>query len=70
MINIIRLVEMDISGSGITYKPGDIALVLPQNLQQNIEDFFALFPNLGKSWYQICALYRLHYDIIVSKFMC
>ena len=52
---------MDISGSGITYKPGDIALVLPQNLQQNIEDFFALFPNLGKSWYQICASYRPHY---------
>ena len=66
MINIIRLVEMDISGSGIIYKPGDIALVLPQNLQQNIEDFFALFPNLGMSLYQICA----SYDIIVSNFMC
>ena len=42
-----RLLSLDISGSGIQYNPGDIALVQPENLEDNVEFFFSLFPDLG-----------------------
>eukprot|EP00088_Acartia_fossae_P058241 TRINITY_DN6808_c0_g1_i8.p1 TRINITY_DN6808_c0_g1~~TRINITY_DN6808_c0_g1_i8.p1 ORF type:complete len:607 (-),score=81.11 TRINITY_DN6808_c0_g1_i8:200-2020(-) len=45
----VRLVELDISNSGIVYSPGDIAIVQPENLQQNVDFFFSLFPNLDKN---------------------
>ena len=42
----VRLVRLDISNSGMKYKPGDVALVQPSNLAHNIEQFFTLFPGL------------------------
>jgi len=42
----VRLVRLDISNSGMKYKPGDVALVQPSNLPHNIEQFFTLFPGL------------------------
>jgi len=42
----VRLVRLDISNSGIMYKPGDIALIQPSNLEENVEEFFSLFPSL------------------------
>jgi len=42
----VRLVRLDISNSGLKYKPGDVALVQPSNLAHHIEQFFSLFPGL------------------------
>merc|ERR1719193_2106290 len=42
----VRLVRLDISNSGLKYKPGDVALVQPSNLAHHIEQFFTLFPGL------------------------
>jgi len=42
----VRLVKLDISNSGMQYKPGDVALVQPSNLSHNVEQFFSLFPDL------------------------
>ena len=41
-----RLVELDIKGSGITFMPGDVCMIRPNNLKENVEFFFQLFPNL------------------------
>ena len=42
-----RLVEFDIRGSGISFKPGDVCMIRPNNLEENIEFFFQLFPHLN-----------------------
>jgi len=42
----VRLVSLDISGSNITYHPGDVAMVQPANLDENVSFFFSLFPHL------------------------
>jgi len=44
----VRLVEIDIVGSNIQYSPGDVGILQPHNLQENIDSFFALFPNLDQ----------------------
>jgi len=42
----VRLLKLDISGSEISYSPGDVAEVLPRNLADNVETFMKLFPNV------------------------
>jgi len=42
----VRLVRLNLSGSGINYKPGDVALIQPSNLMHNVDEFFSLFPSL------------------------
>ena len=42
----VRLLRIDISGTNISYSPGDVAEVLPSNLEDNVETFFKLFPNI------------------------
>ena len=42
----VRLVRLDISNSGMGYRPGDVALIQPSNLQHHVDQFFSLFPNL------------------------
>ncbi|TRY78288.1 hypothetical protein TCAL_06899 [Tigriopus californicus] len=41
-----RLIEFDIAESGLTYDPGDVCMIQPSNLTENIELFFELFPYL------------------------
>lgn len=41
-----RLIEFDISESGLAYDPGDVCMIQPSNLTENIELFFELFPYL------------------------
>jgi len=47
-----RLVEFDVSGSsaisGSGYKPGDVCMVRPGNLRENVDTFFELFPALDR----------------------
>ena len=42
----VRLLRLDISHTDIKYTPGDVALVQPENLQENIDFFFKLFPHV------------------------
>ena len=43
-----RLVEFDISGSQISsYSPGDVCMIQPKNLEENVAQFFNLFPHLS-----------------------
>jgi len=42
----VRLLQVDISGTGLEYSPGDVAEILPTNLEDNVETFFKLFPEL------------------------
>ena len=41
----VRLLKVD-THNEIGYRPGDVAEVLPSNLQENCDTFFKLFPNL------------------------
>jgi len=38
-----RLVEFDIEGSGIDFQPGDVCMIQPKNLEENVERFVKLF---------------------------
>ncbi|XP_018422764.1 PREDICTED: NADPH-dependent diflavin oxidoreductase 1 [Nanorana parkeri] len=38
----VRLIEFDITGSGIQFSPGDVVMIQPQNSQQDVEKFCAL----------------------------
>lgn len=38
----VRLIEFDISGSGIQYSPGDVVMIQPQNSPQDVEKFCTL----------------------------
>ena len=51
-----RLLRLDISGSDIKYAPGDIALLQPHNLEENVEVFFSLFPDLGTHFFRLTSL--------------
>ena len=42
-----RLVELDIRESGISFKPGDVCVMRPNNLKENVEFFFQVFPHLN-----------------------
>ena len=42
-----RLVELDIRDTGITFQPGDVCMMRPNNLKENIDFFFQIFPNLN-----------------------
>ncbi|EDO30877.1 predicted protein [Nematostella vectensis] len=37
----VRLVKLDISGSGISYSPGDVVMVQPSNLSDTAEEFMS-----------------------------
>lgn len=40
-----RLVELDISGSDVSFDPGDVCMIQPKNLDENVERFVKLFSN-------------------------
>ena len=42
----VRLLQLDIKGTTVNYQPGDVAVVQPENLQENIDFFFQLFPHI------------------------
>ena len=42
----VRLLQLDIKGTNVNYQPGDVAVVQPENLQENIDFFFQLFPQI------------------------
>ena len=42
----MRLLRINIRDAALTYSPGDVALVQPENLQENIDFFFKLFPHI------------------------
>lgn len=39
----VRLIKFDIKGSGITFVPGDVVLVFPENSEEDVAEFFNLF---------------------------
>jgi sulfite reductase alpha subunit-like flavoprotein len=41
----VRLVELSVCEA---YRPGDVAVVHPANLQENVDTFFSLFPELER----------------------
>lgn len=42
----VRLLRIDVSQTNITYSPGDVAELLPRNLNDNVETFFKLFQKI------------------------
>ncbi|KAM3910991.1 NADPH-dependent diflavin oxidoreductase 1 [Leptodactylus fuscus] len=38
----VRLIEFDITGSGIQYSPGDVVMIQPQNSPQDVQNFCSL----------------------------
>ena len=46
-----RLVEIGIQNSGISFKPGDVCVIRPNNLKENVEFFFQLFPHISPETY-------------------
>jgi len=45
----VRVLQVDLADSGIEYDPGDVALLQPENLQENVDFFFSLFPTLDRN---------------------
>lgn len=45
----VRLIKLDIQGSRITFEPGDVVLVYPENCEEDINEFFRLFSNYKAS---------------------
>ncbi|KAG1654611.1 NADPH-dependent diflavin oxidoreductase 1 [Nymphon striatum] len=43
----VRLVKLDIKGCGFQYKPGDVAVILPNNLRKSVNSFLEIFPNFN-----------------------
>jgi sulfite reductase alpha subunit-like flavoprotein len=41
----VRLVEVKLAAA---YQPGDVAVIQPANLQDNVDTFFSLFPELER----------------------
>ncbi|CAG0894050.1 unnamed protein product [Cyprideis torosa] len=39
----VRLITFDITNSEMIFRPGDVALVQPQNLEEDVEGFFSFF---------------------------
>ncbi|XP_075532671.1 NADPH-dependent diflavin oxidoreductase 1-like [Dermacentor variabilis] len=39
----VRLLKLDIQDSQITFEPGDVVVVYPENCEEDIEEFFRLF---------------------------
>ncbi|KAK8786125.1 hypothetical protein V5799_007510 [Amblyomma americanum] len=39
----VRLIKMNIEGSGMTFEPGDVVVVYPENCEEDIYEFFRLF---------------------------
>lgn len=39
----VRLISFDLTGSSLTYSPGDVAMVQPQNSNENVDKFFQIF---------------------------
>lgn len=42
----VRLISIDLNGSGLQYEPGDVLRIQPSNSADNIQKFFQLFPHL------------------------
>ncbi|XP_061164721.1 NADPH-dependent diflavin oxidoreductase 1-like [Saccostrea echinata] len=38
----VRLIRLDIQGSGIKYRPGDVVMIQPQNSAESVEEFLTL----------------------------
>lgn len=58
----VRLVRLDITGSDISYSPGDVAMVAPQNMADTVDDFISYF-NLNPD--QLIQLHQNDQDILV-----
>jgi sulfite reductase alpha subunit-like flavoprotein len=41
----VRLISFDLTGSSLTYAPGDVAMIQPQNSDENVDLFFQIFAN-------------------------
>ena len=41
----VRLISFDLTGSSLTYSPGDVAMIQPQNSDENVDLFFQVFAN-------------------------
>ncbi|XP_077492662.1 NADPH-dependent diflavin oxidoreductase 1-like isoform X2 [Amblyomma americanum] len=39
----VRLIKLNIEGSGMTFEPGDVVVVYPENCEEDIYEFFRLF---------------------------
>ncbi|KAK8771991.1 hypothetical protein V5799_024763 [Amblyomma americanum] len=39
----VRLIKLNIEGSGMTFEPGDVVVVYPENCEEDIDEFFRLF---------------------------
>lgn len=44
----VRLVTFDLADSGLTFSPGDVAMIQPENSEANVDAFFEAFPNLER----------------------
>lgn len=44
----VRLISIDLDESGLTYLPGDVAMVSPQNSEENVNEFFEALPQLNR----------------------
>lgn len=45
----VRLISFDLNGSGITYSPGDVAMIQPHNSEENVKKFFEVFQHLNQN---------------------
>lgn len=44
----VRLVTFDLAESNVTYSPGDVAMIQPQNSEESVAMFFEVFPHLER----------------------
>lgn len=47
----VRLIKLDIEGSRITFEPGDVVVVYPENCEEDINEFFRLFSSCKADMY-------------------
>ena len=45
----VRLISFDLKDSGITYSPGDVAMIQPHNSEENVDKFFEVFHHLDRN---------------------
>lgn len=51
----VRLIKLDIQGSQITFQPGDVVVVYPENCEEDTDEFFRLFSNYKPATYLTLA---------------
>ena len=45
----VRLVTLDLDDLGLNYSPGDVVMIQPQNLNEQVEQFFKIFEHLDRN---------------------